>query len=73
MEGTLRPGYHYVEVKEDFSDLEEKLQYYISHPDEAQAIIDHAHAYVRQFWDTEREEMIQVMVMEKYLRTSGQM
>ena len=73
MEGTLRPGYHYVEVKEDFSDLEEKLQYYISHPDEAQAIIDHAHAYVRQFWDAEREEMIQVMVMEKYLRTSGQM
>ena len=72
MEGTLRPGYHYVEVKEDFSDLEEKLQYYISHPDEAQAIIDHAHAYVRQFWDTEREEMIQVMVMDKYLRTSGQ-
>ena len=40
---------------------------------EAQAIIDHAHAYVRQFWDAEREEMIQVMVMEKYLRTSGQM
>ena len=27
MEGTLVDVYHYVEVKEDFSDLPEKLQY----------------------------------------------
>ena len=73
MEGTLRPGYHYVEVKEDFSDLEEKLHFYMTHPDEAQAIIDHAHEYVRQFQDYEREEMIQVMVLDRYMRTSGQL
>ena len=36
MEGKLRPDYHYIEVKEDFSDLEEKLNYYIAHPEEAQ-------------------------------------
>lgn len=72
MEGPLRPGYHYVEVKDDFSDLEEKLHHYIDHPDEAQAIIDHAHEYVRQFFDEEREEMLQVMVLDKYLHLSGQ-
>lgn len=72
MEGKLLPNYHYVEVKEDFSDFEEKIRYYIKHPNEAQAIIDHAHDYVSQFFDKKKEEMIQVMVMDKYLRASGQ-
>lgn len=72
MEGTLKAGYHYVEVKEDFSDLEEKLQYYISHPDEAERIIAHAHEYVSRFFDREREELIQLLVMDRYFRLSGQ-
>lgn len=72
MEGTLRGDYHYIEVKEDFSDLEEKLSYYINHPEKAQEIIDHAHEYIRQFQDEKREEIIQIMVMDKYLRLSGQ-
>jgi AsnA-type aspartate--ammonia ligase len=58
MEGTLVAGYHYVEVKEDFSDLPEKLQYYIEHPEQAEDIIRHAHEYVRQFQDKERENLI---------------
>jgi len=33
MEGTLKPNYHYIEVNDDFSNLEERLQYYIDHPD----------------------------------------
>ena len=41
MEGTLIPDYHYIEIKEDFSDLKEKLQYYIDHPEKANAIIQH--------------------------------
>lgn len=73
MEGTLRPGVHYIEVKEDFSDIEEKLQYYVDHPDEAQKIIDQAHAYVAQFQDKEREELIQLMVMQRYFSLSGQL
>lgn len=66
MEGTLKPNYHYIEVKPDFSDLEEKLDYYTSHPDEAQAIIDHAHEYVAQFKDSKREDIISLMVLDKY-------
>lgn len=72
MEGTLRPDYHYVEVREDFSDLEQKLRFYMEHPDKAEEIIGHAHEYVRQFRDEEREELLQLMVMERYFRTSGQ-
>lgn len=66
MEGTLIPNYHYIEVKDDFSDLEERLTYYINHPDEAEAIIQHAHEYVNQFRDEEREKLISLLVLKKY-------
>ena len=73
MEGQLRPDYHYVEVREDFSDFEEKLRFYIDHPEAAEEIIRHAHDYVAQFRDQRREELIQMMVMEQYFQTSGQL
>ena len=72
MEGRLVPNVHYVEIKSDLSDLEERMNYYISHPDEAQCIIDNAHEFVRQFMNEEREQLIQFLVAEKYLRLSGQ-
>lgn len=71
MEGTLFPNYHYIEVKEDFSDLEERLQYYINHPDEAEAIIQHAHEYVAQFKDQQREKLISLLVLKKYFEITN--
>ena len=66
MEGTLIANYHYIEIKDDFSDLEERLNYYLQHPQEAAAIIQHAHEYVDQFRDEEREKLIQLLVQKKY-------
>lgn len=66
MEGTLKPNYHYIEVKDDFSDLEERLTYYIEHPEEAEVIIEHAHQYVNQFRDQEREQLISLLVLQQY-------
>ncbi len=71
MEGTLIPNYHYIEVKDDFSDLEDRLAYYISHPEEAEAIIQHAHEYVRQFQDKEREKIISLLVLKKYFEVTN--
>ena len=71
MEGTLIPNYHYIEIKADFSDLEERLDYYNRHPEEAQRIIANAHAYVEQFRDTHRERLIALGVMDKYLRMTN--
>ena len=68
MEGQLIPDYHYIALKDDLSDLEERMQYYSSHPAEAQQIIDHAHAFVAQFRDEEREQLISLLVMERYLQ-----
>ena len=67
MEGRLRPGYHYIEVKPDFSDLIAQLNHYSAHPDEAEAIIRHAHEYVDQFRDKHREKLISLLVLRKYL------
>lgn len=67
MEGMLVPNYHYIEIKDDLSDLEERLQHYIEHPKEALEIIRNAHEYVQQFTDERREELIQMLVMDKYL------
>ena len=66
MEGTLKPNYQYIEVKDDFSDLEERLNYYIEHPDEAEAIICHAHEYVELFRDRKREKLVSLLVLKKY-------
>lgn len=72
MEGTLIPDYHYIEIKADFSDLEEKLNYYIEHIDKAQEIINHAHEYVAQFKNREREHLISLLVLDKYFKMTGQ-
>ncbi len=72
MEGCLIPNYHYVEIKDDFSDLEEQLSYYIYHPEEAQKIIDHAHKYVDQFRNKKQERLISLMVADKYFVCTGQ-
>ena len=72
MEGKLVPNYHYVEIKPDYSDLEERVNYYIAHPEEAQKIIDHAHEWVAQFRDKKREKLISLLVMDKYFRATGQ-
>lgn len=67
MEGKLRPNYHYIEIKPDYSDLEERIRYYIEHTDEAKQIIAHAHEYVSQFRDKNRENLIEMLVMKKYV------
>lgn len=73
MEGTLIPDYHYIEVKPDYSDLIEKLEYYIAHPEKAEAIIRHAHDYVDGFRDKDRQLLIARMTAERYFRLTGQL
>jgi hypothetical protein len=73
MEGTLIPDYHYVQIKDDYSDLEEKLTYYITHPDEAQQIVNHAHDYVKPFQNKKQERLISLLVFRKYLQKTGQL
>lgn len=71
MEGRLIPNYHYIEIADDYSDLIERIEYYEGHPEEAKAIIRHAHEWVRQFQNKKREELVSLLVMQKYLTLSN--
>jgi hypothetical protein len=72
MEGTLEPGVHYIEIASDYSDLEEKLKYYIEHPEEAEQIVENAHQFVEQFKDKKKERLISLLVVQKYFEKTGQ-
>lgn len=72
MEGKLVAGVHYIEIASDFSDLEDKLQYYINNPHEAIQISRNANKYVEQFWDKRREHLISLMTLQRYFEATGQ-
>jgi hypothetical protein len=72
MEGRLEAGVHYVEVAPDFSDLEEKLDYYLQHPDEAEYILHNASQWVAPFRNPHQERLIELRVLDRYLTLSGQ-
>lgn len=72
MEGKLIPDYHYIEIKPDFSNLKEKMEYFTAHPKEAENIIAHAHEYCEQFMNKSREDLIGLLVLQKYFELSGQ-
>ena len=66
MEKQLIANYHYIEIKDDYSDLEEKLTFYINNLDECLRIIKNANTYVNQFKNSKKEKLISLLVLEKY-------
>ena len=72
MEGLLVADVHYIVIKDDYSDLEQRLNYYIKNQDKAQQIIENANAYVQQFKDTKNERLISLLIMKKYFEKTNQ-
>lgn len=72
MEGRLVADYHYIEIADDYHDLIEKIEYYEAHPDDAKEIIRHAHEWVEQFRNQDTEDLVSLMVVDKYFRITGQ-
>ncbi len=66
MEGRLIPNVHYIEIKDDYSDLPEKLEYYAKNLEASQAIIENAHAHVNQFFNPTVEALVSLDVLKKY-------
>ena len=73
MEGQLIPNIHYVQLEDDFSDIEEKVTYYLQHPAKALEITSQANDYCEQFKNRKRETLISLLVMKQYFEQSGQM
>lgn len=66
MEGKLIGGKHYIEIKPDYSDLEEQLRFYMEYPEQCLEITRNAHAHCEQFWNKNVEDLCSLMVLEKY-------
>ncbi|KQN57035.1 hypothetical protein ASE99_23515 [Serratia sp. Leaf51] len=67
MEGNLKPNFHYVVLKDDYSDLEEKIQYFIDNREEARFILHNAKTHCDIFKDLKKERLISLLVLEKYI------
>ena len=67
MHSRLIPGIHYIEIEPDFSDVGEKIEYYVNHPAEAEKISMESKKWAQQFHDSKRERLISLLVVEKYL------
>lgn len=72
MHSLLVPERHYIEVEPDFSDLGEKIAWYNAHPAEAELISRESQRWAAQFADSRREYLIGLLVVDKYMRLSGQ-
>ena len=72
MEDMLIPDYHYIHIKDDYSDLEKKLKFYIKNTEKLQQISINANNYVNQFRDYNDEKLISLLVMEKFFCLTNQ-
>lgn len=60
-------------LRDGYGDLEDKMNRYITYPEEAQSIIHSANLYVEQLKDKKTENWLSLKVLEKYFETSGQL
>lgn len=72
MEGKLIPNVHYIHIKDDYSDMLEKMEYYAQHEDKALEIIKNAQAWVRQFQDEKLEKILSLKVLDSYFKSTNQ-
>lgn len=71
MEGRLVPGEHFIEVRPDFSDLDEKIDWAESHPEAVARINRNAKVWCAQFKDRRTEDLVAALVLQKYIEATG--
>ena len=72
MEGKLIKDFHYIEVKDDFSNAERKIRFYMKNIDKCMKIIENANSYTEQFKDPKLEKLISLLVLDKFFKKSNQ-
>lgn len=66
METTLVENYHYLRVKDDWSDLIEKIIYAIDHPEIVKNMIKNANQFMSQFSNLVEEKELEKEVLSRY-------
>jgi len=67
MEDKLIPYTHYIPVKDDFSDLISQMEFAEKNQELCKKIINNANKFISQFLDPKKEELIQFIVIKRYL------
>lgn len=67
MEDMLIPFTHFIPLKDDFSDLEDKLQWAMNHLDKCEQIAKNATDYMNIFLDEENEKYVTNEVIKNYI------
>lgn len=73
MEGRLIPDHHYVEVRDDFSDLQEKIEAMEADTTRALEIVANANRHVGMFLQRRNEKLTSLLVLQKYFEATGQL
>ena len=68
METTLIPFYHYVLIKDDYSDLREVLDWCRANQSKCKQIIENSTIFMSQFSNKAKEEKIEKKVINKYFK-----
>ena len=72
METRLIPNFHYVLLKDDFSDLKQKYEWCKKNQKGCKQIVNNANKFMEQFRKRKREENIENSVISKYFELTGQ-
>jgi hypothetical protein len=68
LEDELVPWTHYIPVKGDYSDLDDKVEWALNHDNKCEKIAQEGRAYMEQFMDTTNESRIRKSVFETYTK-----
>ena len=68
MEDKLIPNKHYILLKDDFSDLEEKYKWCKQNLEKCNKISINATEYMKQFLDINKEKELENMVIKRYVK-----
>lgn len=72
MEAKLQAGVHYAQLNDNYDNLDDLLEYYLSHEKESCEIINNAHHFVQMFQNKHIEQACNLLVLRKYFYLSGQ-
>lgn len=64
-EPWLKPGVHFQEMREDFSDFEDQIEYLRAHDDHAREIAHNGWKFISQFYDDARENQVLTELMRR--------
>jgi hypothetical protein len=69
MEDKLISGLHYIEIKSDYSDLEEKYKWCLNNLEKCKKVAEAGKKYIEQFLNQENEKKITNKIIEIYCKT----